>query len=134
MVNVKCTSCGHKNDFDQPHPYHAGFANEGFLYNNAGNLTLVWSSFDPAYEAIVGKWHPWALTPEQQAHFEGALPPAPSGGSWRFINPARCARCAKPISDPITQSIYYLLYPGSIVTDLGPADRHLKEYLSLPRA
>jgi hypothetical protein len=109
MVTMKCTSCGHENVFDQPWPYHAGFSNEGFLYNDEGNLTLVWSSFDPAYEAVVGKNHPWALTTEQQALLEGALCSAPSGGSWRFINSARCMKCADPISGPITQTIYYIV-------------------------
>jgi len=42
------SDCGFDNSFDQPYPFHAGFSNAGFLYNEAGNLTLVWSSFDPA--------------------------------------------------------------------------------------
>ncbi len=129
MITVTCPSCGHEIDFEQPHPIHAGFSNQGFLYNDAGDLTLVWSSFDPAYEMIVGKCHPWGLTSEQQSSFEGALSEAPSGGRWRFINPARCQKCASPISGPISQTIYYLRYPGSIVTDLGPNELALKEFL-----
>jgi hypothetical protein len=130
MVTIKCTSCGHENNFDQPYPYHAGFANEGFLYNDEGNRTLVWSSFDPAYMAIVGKNHPWMLTGEQHSLFESALRQAPSGGSWKFMNPARCTKCTNIISDPITRTIHYLVYPNSIVTDLNPAEPCLKEYLS----
>lgn len=130
MLTIKCKVCGHENAFDQPYAYHAGFGNEGFLYNNAGNLTLVWSSFDPAYEATVGqRKHPWTLTADDQTLFELALSPAPSGGRWRFANPARCANCASPISGPITETIYYLRYPGSIITDLGPGKRTLKEIL-----
>jgi len=133
MVTIKCTSCAHENVFDQPYPYHAGFSNEGFLYNDDGTLTLVWSSFDPAYEAVVGKKHPWTLTAEERAQFEGALRPAPCGGSWRFINPARCMKCADTISGPITHTIYYLLYPGSIVTDSASCGTPLMDILSPPR-
>ena len=133
MVTINCASCRHENDFEQPYPFHAGFGNQGFLYNDAGNLTLVWSSFDPAYEAIVGRLHPWTLTTEQQALLESTLREAPSGGRWRFANPARCLKCANPISGPITETIYYLQYPGSVDTDSNPGERRLKEFLSPPR-
>ena len=129
MVTINCSSCGHKNDFEQPYAFHAGFGNQGFLYNDAGDLTLVWSSFDPAYEAIVGKWHPWTLTTEQQALLENTLREAPSGGRWRFANPARCLECANPISGPITETIYYLQYPGSVDADTNPGERRLNEFL-----
>jgi hypothetical protein len=134
MVTIECASCGYKNDFEQPYPIHAGFSNQGFLYNDDGNLTLVWGSFDPAYEAIVGRKHPWMLTAEERALFERSLVPAPSGGRWRFINQARCLKCTNPISGPIIQTIYYLLYPGSIATDLGPMERGLNELLSLQKS
>lgn len=133
MVAINCSSCGYKNDFEQPFPFHAGFGNQGFLYNDAGNLTLVWSSFDPAYEAIVGKWHPWTLTTEQRSLLESALPEAPSGGRWRFANPARCQKCASPISGPITETIHYLRYPGSVDTDSKPGEHRLKDFLSSGR-
>jgi hypothetical protein len=130
MVTVTCTSCGHENEFDQPHPYHAGFSNQGFLYNDEGNLTLVWSSFDPGYEAVMGRKHPWTLTTREHRILEDALRPAPSGGSWRFANPARCMQCADSIGASITSTIYYLLYLGSIVTDLDSAHGRLNEFLS----
>ena len=129
MIHIDCLACGHKNGFDQPYPYHAGFGDQGFLYNDDGNLTLIWSAFDPAYTSVVGGWNPWALTLEQQARFEEALPLAPSGGSWRFSNPARCEKCKGPISDPMARTIYYLVYPGSVNAELGPAGRHLQQYL-----
>jgi hypothetical protein len=129
MVTVTCTSCGHKNEFDQPYPFHAGFSNQGFLYNDEGNLTLVWSSFDPAYQGMMGKKHPWTLTTKERVLFEHALRPAPYGGSWRFINPARCMECAGTIGGSITSTIYYHLYPGSIVTDLASAHGRLKDFL-----
>ena len=130
MVTIKCASCGHENGFVQPYRIHAGFSSQGFLYNDDGNLTLVWSSFDPAYEAVVGKKHPWVLTTEEQAIFEDALCPAPSGGRWKFVNSARCVACASPIGGPITQTIHYLLYPGSIVTELGTMNVGIENFLT----
>ncbi len=129
MVTITCSSCGHKNGFEQPYPFHAGFGDQGFLYNDAGNLTLIWSCYDPAYEAVVGNDNPWSLTAEQRDLLESALCEAPSGGRWRFANPARCINCASPISSPITETIYYLRYPGSVDTDPNRGGRGLNELL-----
>ena len=49
---VTCSTCGHVHHLEQPHAFHAGFSNEGFLYNDEGTLVLVWSSFDPEYERV----------------------------------------------------------------------------------
>ena len=110
---VRCPGCGSSNVFNQPYAYHAGFGNQGFLYNETGNCTLVWSSFDPDYEALVGRWHPWALTEEQRTLIENALKPAPDGTRWLFDNPARCLKCGHPISGSIRSTIYYLQYENS---------------------
>jgi len=118
-MNVTCKACGGTNEFPQPYAYHAGFGNQGFLYNEAGTLTLVWDSFDPAYVALVGECHPWALTDQQRADLESALAPAPTGGRWLFVNPPRCQSCAAPIGVPITGGIYYFKYPGSISLDIS---------------
>jgi hypothetical protein len=128
-LKVKCKHCGRDNDFDQPYAYHAGFGNQGFLYDDAGTLTLTWSSFDPAYEAVVGQKHPWALTQSDRDKLESRFGDAPSGGRWRFGNPARCVYCGGQISDSILQTIYFLVYPGSIETQDGPKMR-LREYLN----
>jgi hypothetical protein len=128
-MDVPCKSCGAVQHFEQPYAYHAGFGNQGFLYNKQGNLTLVWSSFDPAYERIVGGHHPWALSKEQRVKIEGSLAPAPSGGNWLFKNPACCTSCHSPISGPITETIYYLSYQGSLVLDAGPNRRSFSEVL-----
>ena len=101
---IKCSSCSHANIFNQPYPYHAGFSDQGFLYNDAGNLTLTWSCYDPAFVMVAGKKSPWALSLTEQKKIEDALLPAPSGGRWRFGNPARCLVCSSPISDPIDRS------------------------------
>ena len=115
---VPCAACHLVNVFNQPYQYHAGFGNQGFLYNDTGTLTLTWSSFDPAYEAIVGRRHPWALTTELQRKLEDRLAPAPIGGRWRFSNPPRCRFCGHAIGTPIGTNIYYLIYDGSIDADL----------------
>jgi hypothetical protein len=116
-IIVICNSCGSKNRFSQPWAYHAGFSNQGFLYNDDGNLTLIWSSFDPAFESIVGDKHPWALSPADRKALEASLKIAPHGGRWRFANPPRCTQCGQPLGESILETIYYLVYPGSINAD-----------------
>jgi hypothetical protein len=105
-----CAHCGFQLSFGQSYAFHAGFGNCGFLYNDAGDESFIWSSFDPDYIALVGQCHPWMLNEEQRARVEQALLPSPSGGSWRFSNPARCPQCAEPISGPIGQQIMGLAF------------------------
>ncbi|HXR04240.1 MAG TPA: hypothetical protein VN836_05985 [Verrucomicrobiae bacterium] len=114
---ITCKQCGHINVFKQPYAYHAGFADQGFLYNDEGNLTLVWSAYDSDYVKIVGQANPWVITEEKQKAFENWLPPAPKGGNWGFKNPGRCLKCKAEITPPIGLNIYYVLYPDSIVVD-----------------
>jgi len=114
---ITCRKCGHMNIFEQPYAYHAGFGNQGFLYSDEGNLTLVWGSYDPDWQKIVGRAHAWATTEEKRKAFEDWLQPAPKGGKWSFKNPGRCLECHAEIIDPIEKNIYYVLYSGSIVVD-----------------
>ena len=131
-ITIACPQCGGTNSFDQPYRYHAGFSDQGFLYNDAGNLTLVWSWYDPAYKAIVGEGNPPdRLTTDQQRLFEAQLLPAPIGGAFRFKNPARCVHCGHPISAPMPDEIYYVVYPNSLITDPGPMQ--LKRLLLEPK-
>ena len=123
---VTCKACRGSTEFQQPYAYHAGFGNQGFLYNDAGTLTLVWSSYDPAFEAVVGAKVPWMLTPELRSALESRLPPAPVGGRWRFSNPARCPKCGVEVAGPMTQNIYYLVYDGSVVLDDPKSGKGLK--------
>ena len=99
-IVVTCPECGFDNVFQQPYPYHAGLANQGFLYNEAGNCTLTWSSFDPDYVAIAGQKHPWALNEPERHELENRLSPAPDGTRWLFRNPARCWSAPIPYPDP----------------------------------
>jgi hypothetical protein len=118
MMDVKCNACDRRIEFSQPYVYHAGFGDSGFLYDEAGTCTLVWSSYDPTYVDLVGQCHPWALSAEQRSIVEEALGLAPSGGRWLFANPPRCTFCGSPIGDPIaTGNIYYFVYPGSVLLD-----------------
>jgi uncharacterized protein len=109
-IVVTCPECGHDNVFRQPYPYHAGLADQGFLYSEKGHCTLSWSSFDPDYVGIAGRQHPWMLSPADRERLEARLSPAPDGTRWLFRNPARCLRCGHPISGPISETICYLRY------------------------
>jgi uncharacterized protein YbjT (DUF2867 family) len=109
------------------YPYHAGFGNEGFLYGDARLRTLVWSTFDPVYEALIGRVRPWALGPDARAIIEAALQPAPGGGHWRFRNPPRSVACGEPIGPSIADGIYYLIDPESVI--LEPPERRFAQVL-----
>jgi hypothetical protein len=114
MVTVECANCREVMSFDQPHRYHAGLGNEGFLYNEAGDMTVVWSTYDEAYIAIVGDKHPWVLDAAERDAIEAVLQPSPKGDRWLFSNPPRCTTCGEPIGKPIDQDFHYLEYPGAI--------------------
>jgi len=116
-IVVACPGCGFGNVFHQPYPYHAGYGNQGFLYNETGNRTLTWSWHDPDYVAIAGQKPPWALTEAERRELEDRLSPAPDGTRWLFRNPARCLQCGQPISLPIAETVYYLRYDGSVDRD-----------------
>ena len=116
-LSIQCKHCGKDNLFEQPYPYHAGFTDQGFLYNDAGNLTLVWSVLDPVLDKLFPGKPTWTLNLLNRWRFEKMLLPAPDDGRWRFRNPARCIHCAKPISKPMLRSTHYLIYPGSIISD-----------------
>jgi hypothetical protein len=111
---VRCPGCGAEIRFDQPYKYHAGFGDQGFLYNEAGDRTLVWNSYDRAYTALVGPKHPWMLDPAERALVEDRLLPAPDGGRWLFANLPRCPSCRGPIGESILKDIYYFDYAGSV--------------------
>jgi hypothetical protein len=124
---IKCNSCGYENEFAQPYPYHAGFGNQGFLYNDAGNLTLVWSIYDRDYVALIGLKDPTRLTADERAKLESSLLPAPSGGRFRFGNPARCKQCHEQISPSMSpELIYFVEYDGSVITDAAPGKMGFK--------
>ena len=112
---LTCKACGHQNEFDQPYPYHAGFSDVGFLYNEAGNATLIWSAYDPYFQKNYGEMQLWPSrkSPSTEA-FEAILPLSPKGDRWTFAASARCINCKSEISPPMGQTVNYLVYPCSI--------------------
>jgi hypothetical protein len=113
----RCAQCDTELPFDRSYGFHAGFSNFGFLYNDAGDDTFIWSSYDPDYSAVVGECHPWALTDEQRHRLEVVLLPSRAGDAWRFSNPARCLQCGGPISGPMTENIMGLAFDGRLAAD-----------------
>ena len=111
---VECRRCGFANQFSQPYPYHAGFGDTVFLYNEAGNCTLAWGTYDPAYVNLSGD--PWHPPRSLQARLEALLPPSPKGDRWGFEHPARCVSCQSAIREPMIRGeVYYLEYSDSVV-------------------
>ena len=128
-MNVKCESCGFINGFKKKYLFHARFSNRGFLYNDEGNLTLTWDSYDPDYQRLVGIVHPWGLSKEQQYKFESVLKPAPFGGNRSFKNVPRCLNCHGPIGQSIIDTIYYLVFPNSLELHLHKEENTLKKVI-----
>ena len=114
---INCHRCRRDNVFDQPHLYHSGFSDQGFMYSDSGHCTLVWSDYDPVIKQFFPPGSRFSEDSTLRERFEQALRPAPDGGRWRFSNPARCLHCSGPISGTLLQQIYYLVYPDSIITD-----------------
>ena len=116
MITIKCPN-GHENVFDQPYAYHAGFSDRWVMYNDAGDLTLVWDTYDRSFSEFMKRLpdgfntKPWSVV---AAHIEAALEPAPHGGCWRFSNPPRCLTCGEPIEPVPGNPIYFVVYPGSV--------------------
>jgi hypothetical protein len=121
-LTIQCTHCGHTNAFDQPHGYHAGFSDLGFLYNEAGDRTLVWSVYDPVFVQVVGDTNPWDWSPSARARFESILPPSPTGSAWGADFPGRCLNCHEAILEPMHKYIWFGIYPGSVVLTGSPGD------------
>ena len=116
-LEITCKACRGVTSFAQPYAYHAGFADQGFLYDDDGLTTLVWSLYDPAVEPFFHRDGRWMTVASEQRRFEELLPLSPRGRHWRFGNPARCIHCREPISGPMQDMIYYLIYPQSVITD-----------------
>jgi len=127
-LTVECNRCKKENVFEQPYAYHAGFENQGFLYNEAGNLTLVWSTYDPAFSELLPAGSPWDFDAPMQKKIEDALPVSSKGDHWRFTNSPRCQHCGEIIGKPIGRSIYCFIYPGSVLTDCN-GEHRFGEYL-----
>ncbi len=116
-LSITCKCCKHSNVFAQPYPYHAGFGDQGFVYNEAGNLTLTWSVYDPYFKKNFEMllWPP--NNKEVVEKMENALPLSPRGDKWLFS--ARCEKCHDTIAGPMSATVYYLVFPGSVNLEDG---------------
>lgn len=88
------------------------------MYSGTGHCTLLWSWYDPALKRFFGP--PDGFRNEHARRlFEAALRIAPDGTRWSFDNPAnyKCLFCSGTISVPMLQTVSYLVYPNSVITD-----------------
>lgn len=129
-LTVPCHGCGYVNQGPQPYRYHAGFGDTAFLYNEAGDCTLIWGVYDHAYERILGGDNAWRPSHAHQRQMKSLLPPSPRGDRWCFSAPARCGQCRAAIAAPMAAGeIYYLEYPGSVVLGRAGLPSHLESIL-----
>jgi hypothetical protein len=128
---VECPSCEARHEFPQPYPYHAGFGDTAFLYNEAGNQTLVWGTYDPAYAAFLGpESDPWRPSGIVRAKLEAALPLSPAGDRWGFNFTPRCERCGNSLREPMAAGeLYYLEFPGSVILGRVGFPSTMSDYL-----
>ena len=128
---VECPHCGTSHEFAQPYPYHAGFGDTAFLYNEAGNRTLAWGTHDAAYSALLpAGGNPWQPPMAVRRALEAGLPPSPIQDRWGFDFPARCRQCHSALRGPMSSGeIYYLEYPESVILGRAGLPSTLGEYL-----
>ena len=74
---------------------------------------LTFSSLDPTYESISGDVHPWTLAKEGKTDvlkvIEDNLIDCDCGGRFSFSNSLRCPRCGDVFSEPMSQTIYFVV-------------------------
>jgi hypothetical protein len=110
-----CPGCARRLVYPEPTTKHSRWIDLGFLYDDAGTSTLVWSTLDPVYQTLFAEQSPWDLSREQQTAFEALLKAAPSGGRWQFANHPRCPHCRAAVNLPMSESGLCLVYEGSLV-------------------
>ena len=109
-MELTCPSCHKKILLKQQYFYHSGFSDVGFMYCDNDSTTLEFSSFDKAYESIVGEKHPWVLNDTEKVKVENRLKNCPCGGKFRFANPPLCPLCGQSIQSLIPAKIYYVQF------------------------
>jgi hypothetical protein len=129
---VECPHCGTSHEFSQPYPYHAGFGDTAFLYNEAGNRTLTWGTYDPSYAALLTpESDPWQPPTTVRRALEAQLPVSPAQDRWGFDYPARCRQCRNSLSGAMSAGeIYYYEYPDSVILGRAGLPSTLGEYLT----
>lgn len=91
VLSCECDRC--KRSFSI-HSFHAGFSNLGYFYSGSGKYTLTVSDRVPGCPAALSEPNPIEL-----AALESALPLAPDGTSYRYLNPFRCPHCSAAYID-----------------------------------
>lgn len=120
VLSCECDHC--KRSF-LIRSYHAGFSNAGYFYSESGNYTITVDSHLPGSPAALSDPDAEAL-----AALEDALPSAPDGSRYAYLNPFRCPHCSEPYIDfeanpGLRAGEYYGNYfEGSTLLRYAPAD------------
>jgi hypothetical protein len=122
LLSGECDAC-HRSF--QIKSFHAGFSNCGYFYSASGRYTIIVSDRVPGCPAPLSK-----PDPAQLAALEQALPLAPDGTRYGYLNPFRCPYCAAPYIDfPAHPEIrpgefYGNYFPGDEVISFRPESPH----------
>jgi hypothetical protein len=118
-MNKKCPKCRADLGGLVRGPYHAGFSNVGFAYCDTCGRTLKFGSYDDTFESIVGRKHPWVLSPEELARVEERMRPCPCGGKFRFDAFPRCPICKANIARLLPDDTHFIVLPESFDAEAG---------------
>jgi len=88
LLSCECDKC-HRSFLIRS--YHAGFSNAGYFYSGSGKHTLTVNTHVAGSPAPLSAPDPEALTALEQA-----LPKAPDGTTYSYLNPFRCPHCGEP--------------------------------------
>lgn len=113
-MKYTCSFCGFMTEVKYPKIIHAGFSNLGFMYCNKCGDVLTWSSFDPIFEKIVGRKHPWSLTSVEKREVENAIIKCKCGGDFTFSAKPRCPNCNNEIPDIVQDEIHFVILKNRI--------------------
>jgi hypothetical protein len=105
---IICPNCQKEIRLRQKYFYHAGFSNRGFLYCDKSSSTLKFGSYNPNYQRIVGRKHPWTLSAEEKTKLEIHLAPCKCGGRFRFDAPPLCPFCHESLASLLPDDIHFI--------------------------
>jgi len=91
LLSCECDRC-HRSF--QIKSFHAGFSNCGYFYSASGKYTITVSDTMPGCPVPLSE-----PDPQQLSALEQALPLAPDGSFYRYLNPFRCPHCASSYID-----------------------------------
>ncbi len=91
ILSCECDQC--KKSF-QIRSYHAGFSNAGYFYSDSGKYTITVNDYVPGCPLPFSEPDAPDL-----AVLEAALPLAPDGTHFKYLNPFRCPHCSASYID-----------------------------------